>query len=93
MRVLSWLRSLVGSSSTRRPTTSAPTAPSTPSPTVPEFPDGWGALGGVGESQYQPALIRIAKSGGVCWAALKPEPDNPFDPNAVCVQVQGETVA
>jgi hypothetical protein len=86
MGVLTWLRSVFRSSSPRA--TAAVTAQPT---SVPKFPEGWGALSAVGESQYQPALLRVAKSGRVCWATLKPEPDNPFDPNAV--QVQGETVA
>jgi hypothetical protein len=46
----------------------------------------------VGESQYQPALQRVARSGRVCWATLVPEPDNLFDGNAVVVQIQGDTV-
>jgi hypothetical protein len=46
----------------------------------------------VGESQYQPVLQRVARSGRVCWATLVPEPDNLFYGNAVVVQIQGETV-
>jgi hypothetical protein len=49
-------------------------------------------LGAVGESQYQPALKRAARAGRICWATLLPEPDNPFDSNAVAVQIAGETV-
>lgn len=61
---------------------------------APVFPEGWGPLSAVGESQYQPALRRVASQRGrVCWATLVPEPDNPFDGKAVCVQVAGETVA
>jgi hypothetical protein len=59
---------------------------------VPPFPEGWGPLSAVGESQYQPALQRAAQFGRVCWATLLPEPHNPFDGNAVAVQIQGETV-
>lgn len=69
--------------------------PASPPPTgrhPPVFPDGWGHLGAVGESQYQPALRRVARTGRVCWATLVPEPENPFDPNAVAVQVEGATV-
>lgn len=52
----------------------------------------------VGESHYQDALERIC--GGrteeghefACLATLKPEPDNPHDPNAVAVWIQGEKV-
>ncbi len=58
----------------------------------PDFRDGWGHLGGVGESQYQPALRRVPRTGRVCWATLVPEPDNPFDSNAVVVQIECETV-
>ena len=58
----------------------------------PAFADGWGHLGAVGESFYQPVLQRVARSGRVCWATLVPEPDNPFDGNSVVVQIQGETV-
>jgi hypothetical protein len=59
---------------------------------VPDFPEGFGPLGAVGESHYQVALQRIAKSGRVCWATLVPEPDNPFDALAVMVRIDGETV-
>ena len=61
--------------------------------TATEFPEGWGALGAVGESQYQPALKRVAETGRICWATLVPEPENPFDPSAVVVKIQGEIVA
>ena len=53
---------------------------------------GWGYLGAVGESQYQPALRQVARNGRECWACLVPEPDNPFDSNAVMVQIDGQTV-
>jgi hypothetical protein len=53
---------------------------------------GYGFLGVVGESQYQPALLGVAKRGRFCEAALIPEPDNPFDVNAVVVQINGATV-
>ena len=59
---------------------------------APAWPDGWGYLGAVGESQYQPALWRVASANRVCWATLLPEPDNPFDGNAVAVLVENETV-
>jgi hypothetical protein len=77
MSLFSWLRSLFSQAVSSQ---------------VPSFPEGWGPLSAVGESQYQPALGRIAKSGRVCWAALVTELENPFDKNAVAVQVQGETV-
>jgi hypothetical protein len=59
---------------------------------LPPWEERYGYLGAVGESQYQPALQRAARSGRICWATLLPEPDNPFDANAVAVQVGGETV-
>lgn len=54
--------------------------------------NGYGFLGVVGESQYQPALKRIAEVGLECEATLTPEPDNPFDGNAVVVKIRGEVV-
>jgi hypothetical protein len=53
----------------------------------------------VGESKYQDALSNIC--GGhceeghehECLAELVPEPDNPYDPNAVAVLIEGEKVA
>jgi len=60
---------------------------------APTFPEGWGPLSVVGESQYQPALRRVSLDiGRICWATLALEPDNPFDGNAVVVQVDGLTV-
>lgn len=53
----------------------------------------------VGESHYQPALLRCcgARRGQEvrfgCRARLLPEPTNPYDSNAVAVQVDGEHVA
>jgi hypothetical protein len=58
----------------------------------PPWEERYGYLGAVGESQYQQALKRIARTGRVCWATLQPEPDNPFDVNAVAVLIRGETV-
>lgn len=52
----------------------------------------------VGESNYQPALRAICgtKVGEAvrfeCFAALVPEPDNPYDSNAVRVEIQGKLV-
>ena len=52
----------------------------------------------VGESHYQKALRRIAgpqTEDGVrmyCRAELYLEPDNPHDPNAVCVKIERSTV-
>jgi hypothetical protein len=55
--------------------------------------DGYGYLAVVGESQYQLALRLIEKKHGrICWAKLLPEPDNPFDRNAVMVEIDGHTV-
>jgi Protein of unknown function (DUF4236) len=53
----------------------------------------------VGESHYQAELERIV--GGrtedsaryQCVAILTPEPDNPYDPHAVCLSINGEKVA
>ena len=44
-------------------------------------------LGAVGESQYQPALRRVARNGRVCWTTVMREPENLFlfDLNAVAV--------
>jgi hypothetical protein len=90
MGLIGWLRSIgFLPTSTKR----EDNAPQPSNPAIPPFPEGWGPLSAVGESQYQPALRRAAKSGRVCWATLVTEPDNPFDGNAVAVQVQGETVA
>ena len=53
----------------------------------------------VGESHYQPAIRRVCgvsdpaqPVGHDCIAALFPEPDNRYDPDAVMVQVDGEHV-
>lgn len=56
---------------------------------------GGDAIDVVGESHYQEALETIC--GGkaedaadrACWAFLQPEPDNPFDRNAVAVFING----
>jgi hypothetical protein len=48
-----------------------------------------------GESHYQEALRAIAGSGEVRLAVesqLVPEPDNPHDPNAVRVEIEGAKV-
>lgn len=52
----------------------------------------------VGESRYQHALEAIVGGRGErgaqhkCHAVLRPEPDNPHDPNAVRVEVDGALV-
>lgn len=52
----------------------------------------------VGESNYQAALERIAGAKTpdghehYCEATLRPEPSNPYDKNAVVVQIKGHTV-
>lgn len=74
MSLVGWLRRLLGSPAVRSGTD------------TPTLPEGWGALAAVGESQYQPALDRIAKQGRVCSATLVAEPNNPFDRNAVVVR-------
>ena len=43
----------------------------------------------VGESNYQPELRRVAKSGRTFLAVLMPEPSNPRDPNAIRVVAEG----
>jgi hypothetical protein len=70
---------------------------SPPAPAASTEPPIWddnlfGYLAAVGESNYQAALTRIAQTGRLCWATLVPEPTNPFDGNAVMVQIQGEVV-
>jgi hypothetical protein len=53
----------------------------------------------VGESHYQADLERIVggrtedSASFQCVGTLIPEPDNPYDPQAVCVSVDGCTVA
>jgi hypothetical protein len=64
-------------------------------PTARQLPaamDGYGYLSVVGESQYQLALQQIAQRGRIHWAKLVPEPGNPFDSNAVMVEIDGQTV-
>jgi hypothetical protein len=47
----------------------------------------------VGESQYQPMLQRVAKHGRSFRAILMPEPDNPYDRNAIrVVAEEGTTI-
>jgi hypothetical protein len=52
----------------------------------------------VGESHYQDALAAAVggrtEDGADCerWAYLIPEPDNPYDRNAVAVYIDGQTV-
>jgi len=71
---------------------SSPTTPRPAERPAPTWTDGYGYLGAVGESQYQSALRRVARTGRLCWASLVPEPENPFDSNAVAVRIQDETV-
>jgi len=59
---------------------------------------GKGRVGVVGERSYEPALVAVTcgrtelgVNVGVL-AALVPEPDNPYDPRAVAVQVDGQTL-
>ncbi len=82
MGMVTWLRSLL----------SSPAAADAPPASEPPPWTGYGYLGIKGESQYQPALQRIARSGLICQATLIPEPDNPFDVNAVVVKINNETV-
>ncbi len=87
MGLLRWFRGLFTSG-----TAGAPPQRSADDRPPPPPMEGWGYLGAVGESHYQPALRRAARGGRLCWATLLPEPDNPFDSNAVVVQIGGETV-
>jgi hypothetical protein len=43
----------------------------------------------VGESNYQPELRRVAKSGRTFLAVVMREPTNPADPNAIRVLAEG----
>ena len=43
----------------------------------------------VGESNYQPELRRVAKSGRTFLAVVMSEPTNPKDPNAIRVCAEG----
>lgn len=52
-------------------------------------PDGDCGFGIVGESNYQPMLRRVAKQGRTFRALLVPEPNNPYDPNAIVVLAEG----
>ena len=56
-----------------------------------EFSTSSGFLRVVGESHYQETLRRAratsADAEPVFWASLIPEPDNPYDPNAVKVAI------
>jgi hypothetical protein len=54
--------------------------------------EGWGYISAVGDSQYQAALRIVSRAGRLCWATLVPEPENPFDSNAVVVRIEGATV-
>jgi hypothetical protein len=76
-------------SSNEQPGTVA-SADTRPPPTA-EF-EGYGYLAVVGESQYQMALRVFLHRGRIHWAKLVPEPDNPFDRNAVLVEIDGHTV-
>lgn len=74
--------------------------PSTARPGLVElFLEGDEIVDAVGESHYQPALLRAcgARHGEdvqfPCRARLVPEPENPYDANAVAVYVNGARVA
>jgi hypothetical protein len=73
------------------PSPQPPTGTTLPPVQHPDW-QGYGYLGAVGESQYQPALRQIARAGRLCEATLVPEPDNPFDVNAVAVKIGGELI-
>lgn len=52
----------------------------------------------VGESHYQPALLRASGTSPgeaiqfACRASLVPEPNNPYDPNAIAVHIDEDIV-
>jgi hypothetical protein len=73
------------------PSPQPPTGTTLPPVQHPDW-QGYGYLGAVGESQYQPALRQIARAGRLCEATLVAEPDNPFDVNAVAVKIGGELI-
>ena len=77
-----------------QPTSPVSVAPSRNESETATEPDwsGHGYLGSAGESQYQAALAQVARGGRFHSATLVPEPENPFDRNAVCVQIDGMTV-
>jgi len=77
-----------------------PSRPSkAPAALVELFLEGDEIIGAVGESHYQPALLHAcgARRGEdvqfLCRAHLVPEPENPYDANAVAVHVNGARVA
>lgn len=80
-------------------TETTPSRPSARAAPVELFLEGDDVVDAVGESHYQPALLRAcgARSGEdvqfPCRAHLVPEPDNPYDANAVAVHVNGARVA
>jgi len=76
----------------QKETTAAPTGPPPPQIAGSQPWTGYGYLAVVGESQYQDALARIGEKIQTCSATLLPEPSNPFDGNAVVVQIDGMTV-
>lgn len=91
MGVFSFVRSWFAVAAPSTPAASD-SMPSTLRRQPPAAMEGWGYLSVVGESQYQPALKRVARGGQLCWAALVPEPENAFDANAVVVQIDSATV-
>src|SRR5689334_1612382 len=88
---------------TKRPTASAPdeTPPAAPAPVIAvsaNLYSGTHDLEIVGESNYQAALWSLC--GGTLGepirhpviAVLVPEPENPYDPNAIAVQIEARLV-
>jgi hypothetical protein len=69
------------------------------SPADPQQVANWRNVKVVGESHYQDALWAVTglentgqRVGVECIAELVPEPDNPHDPRAVMIQIQGRCV-
>ncbi|MBL8530566.1 MAG: hypothetical protein JNK94_02420 [Hyphomonadaceae bacterium] len=54
------------------------------------FGPGLFAVQVVGESRRQGVLAAAAARGGEVSAVLRPEDDNPHDPNAVRVEIEGQ---
>lgn len=53
------------------------------------FIEGQNTVDVVGESFYREALEAVARQGADHIATLVPEPDNPYDPQAIGVVIMG----
>ena len=94
---MSWLRRLLGKPSTVPSAPAPPLRPAAPpSPArIPEMLDGRAKVEVKGEASYQSALTSIARgkrdeSASIpVVATLRCEPTNPYDANAIIVEVEG----